>query len=65
LGIFYRVKLTNFADVLRKKWKILISKLKKRKKENPHLNGIVPVSLFELEFFHKKEKLKIKDMKIK
>jgi hypothetical protein len=48
LGIFSRVKLTNFADVLRKKWKFLISKLKKRKKENPHLNGIVLVSLFKL-----------------
>jgi len=59
------VKWTKFPDVLRKKWKNLISKLKKRKKENPHLNGIVPVSLFELKNFHKKEKLKIKDMKIK
>jgi hypothetical protein len=33
MGIFSRVKLTNFADVLRKKKKFLISKLKKRKKK--------------------------------
>jgi len=34
MGIFSRVKLTNFADVLRKNWNFLISKLKKRNKRN-------------------------------
>jgi hypothetical protein len=44
---------------------IKIEKKKKEKRKKSHLNGIVPVSLFKLENFHKKEKLKIKDVKIK